>query len=156
MALCPNPLRAEHGQALVDLTTLPDRILPDKESQFSIVGDTVGDPVAMKAVVHFGNRMSRLVLTDPSLLYLFSQEDGRGAFAETIKPKNRIKDKGGNGNRNAAAAVFADNWTCADSLDAMPQDCRAKCQRALFQTSRSCRQLTACFPALLGFHEKII
>jgi hypothetical protein len=32
---------------------------------------------------------------------------------------NRIKDKGGNGNRNAAAAVFADNWTCAYSLYAM-------------------------------------
>jgi hypothetical protein len=60
---------------LVDLTTLPDRILPDKESQFSIVGDAVGDPVAMKTAVHFGNRMSRLVLTDPNLLYLFSQED---------------------------------------------------------------------------------
>lgn len=126
-----DPWSAEHALALLDQAKLLDRVLPDKDSQFSIVGHSFGGSVAMKAAALFGNRVLRLVLIEPNPFYLLSQEDRDGAFAEAMMLRNCIKEKGGNGNWDAAAAVFADYWTGAGSWDAMPADRRAKFARAL-------------------------
>jgi pimeloyl-ACP methyl ester carboxylesterase len=118
-------------QALLDQANLLSAVLPDTTSRFSIVGHSFGGSVAMKAAEVFQGRVERLVLIEPNPFYLLSQEGRNEAFSDALRLRNCIKENGGVGDWEAAAAVFSDYWTGDGSWDAMPEDRRSKFAKAL-------------------------
>lgn len=125
------PWSRTQGQALLDQANLLSAILPDAESRFSIVGHSFGGSVAMKAAEVFQDRVDKLVLIEPNPFYLLAQEGRNEAFSEVLALRNCIKENGGIGDWEAAAAVFADYWTGDGSWAAMPKDRRSKFAKAL-------------------------
>lgn len=123
--------RLPREQTLQDQAELLHEILPDRESRFSIVGHSFGGSVAMKAAALFGDRVERLVLIEPNPFYLLALSERANAFAEAKALRDCIKENGGKGNWEAAAAVFADYWTGDGSWDAMPEERRVKFAQAL-------------------------
>lgn len=126
-----DPWAAERAQTLCDQARLLEQILPDAIGRFSVVGHSFGGSVAMKAAAVYGDRVDRLVLIEPNPFYLLSQHGRDDAFAEALALRNCIKENGGRGDWEAAAAVFADYWTGEGSWAAMPGARRAKFARAL-------------------------
>lgn len=118
-------------QTLADQAGLLATILPDPESRFSIVGHSFGGSVAMKAAQVFCDRVDRLVLIEPNPFYLLSQSGRAEAFSEAKALRDCIKENGGAGQWDAAAAVFVDYWTGPGSWDAMPEERRSKFAKAL-------------------------
>jgi pimeloyl-ACP methyl ester carboxylesterase len=125
------PWSAERAQTLFDQARLLEHVLPDGIGRFSIVGHSFGGSVAMKAAAVYGDRVDQLVLIEPNPFYLLSQHGRGDAFAEALFLRNCIKENGGKGDWEAAAAVFADYWNGAGSWEAMPEDRRAKFGLAL-------------------------
>lgn len=125
------PWSVTQEQALLDQANLLPAILPDAECSFSIVGHSFGGSVAMKAAEVFQDRVDKLVLIEPNPFYLLSQEGRSEAFSEALALRDCIKDNGGAGDWEAAAAVFADYWTGDGSWEAMPAERRSKFSKAL-------------------------
>lgn len=125
------PWEMPRAQTLQDQAELLREILPDQHCKFSIIGHSFGGSVAMKAAALFGDRVERLVLIEPNPFYLLAQGDRPDAFAEAKALRGCIKENGGNGNWEAAAAVFADYWTGEGSWDSMPEERRIKFAQAL-------------------------
>lgn len=126
-----DPWDAERAQTLLDQARLLEQVLPDTIGRFSIVGHSFGGSVAMKAAALYGDRVDRLVLIEPNPFYLLPEHGRDAAFAEALSLRNCIKENGGRGDWEAAAAVFANYWTGEGSWEAMPPDRRAKFARAL-------------------------
>lgn len=122
---------ASRPQSLLDQANLLSAVMPEPENRFSIVGHSFGGSVAMKAAELFRGRVDSLVLIEPNPFYLLPLEGREAAFSEALSLRNCIKENGGKGAWDAAAAVFADYWTGEGSWEAMPEDRRSKFAQAL-------------------------
>lgn len=96
-------------QSLRDQVALIEKIPSLQNDNFSLVGHSFGGSVAMKAAVHFGERIDKLVLVEPNPFYLLDLEGRAEAFAEVLTLKNHIKS-GLNNNWKKAVSFFADYW----------------------------------------------
>ena len=104
------PWTAGRPQSLDDQAALVEAAIPDGVSGIGLVGHSFGGAVAMKAALHLGPRVEKLVLLEPNPFHLLCDHGRTEAFAEIASLGMVLRAHAGRGDWEAAAELFADYW----------------------------------------------
>jgi pimeloyl-ACP methyl ester carboxylesterase len=115
----------DHLQSLFDQVALIEKIPTLKDETFSIVGHSFGGSVAMKAAMHFGDRINNLILLEPNPFYLLKQEGRLGAFEEVLLLQHYIKSYFKN-DWEKAVSFFANYWNGKGSWEKLSEHQKEK------------------------------
>jgi pimeloyl-ACP methyl ester carboxylesterase len=101
------------------------------ERPVHLVGHSFGAAVALKAALHFGERVGKLVLIEPNPFSLLKQEGRMEAFLEARALRDHVKCFGSLGDWQSVAERFADYWGGDGTWAAMPDQRRSAFASAL-------------------------
>lgn len=109
-------------QTLADQGELVQPFIDQTHGCVTLVGHSFGGAVAMMVALHRPDKVSRLILLEPIPFCLLDEAGRVDAYAEVLRLRNIVKQCGGSGDWETAAAFFADYWNGEGTWDAMPPE----------------------------------
>ena len=115
------PWAGHMPQTLAAQAELVLALCEEVEGPIHLVGHSFGGGVALSAASLLGSRVGKLVLYEPTLFYLLSQNGRHEAFLEAKDLADHVRRFGAIGDWPTAAANFADYWLGDGSWAVMPE-----------------------------------
>ena len=106
-------------QTLADQGELVQPFIDQAHGDVTLVGHSFGGAVAMMVALHRPDKVSRLILLEPIPFCLLDEAGRVDAYAEVLRVRDIVKQCGGSGDWETAAAFFADYWNGEGTWDAM-------------------------------------
>ena len=114
-----SPWPSDREQSLADQGELVQPFIDQAHSNVTLVGHSFGGVVAMFAALRCPDKVSRLILLEPIPFCLLDEAGRVDAYAEVLRLRDTVKQCGGSGDWERAAASFADYWNGEGSWAAM-------------------------------------
>jgi pimeloyl-ACP methyl ester carboxylesterase len=114
-----SPWPDDREQTLADQANLVQPFIDQVSGDVALVGHSFGGAVAMTVALHYPVRVSRLILLEPIPFRLLDKEGRVDAYAEVLRLRDSVKQSGGSGDWEKAAACFADYWNGEGTWAAM-------------------------------------
>ena len=118
-------------QTLADQAELILALCSEVEGPIHMVGHSFGGAVAVTAASLLGSRVGRLVLFEPILFYLLSQDGREDAFHEAKSLADHVRECAARDDWPTGAARFADYWLGDGAWAVMPEKRRTAFVAAL-------------------------
>jgi pimeloyl-ACP methyl ester carboxylesterase len=117
-----SPWPDDRDQTLADQAELVQPFIDQDPGEVALVGHSFGGVVAMSVALRRPDKVSRLILLEPIPFCLLHEAGRVDAYAEVLRLRDTVKQWGGSGDWERAAAGFADYWNGEGSWAAMPPE----------------------------------
>lgn len=104
------PWPDDREQTIADQSELIQPFIDQAYGDVALVGHSFGGVVAMTVASQCPDKVSRLILLEPIPFCLLEKAGRLDAYAEVLRLRDSVKQCGGSGNWEKAAADFADYW----------------------------------------------
>jgi pimeloyl-ACP methyl ester carboxylesterase len=114
-----SPWPGDREQTLADQAELVQPFIDQAPGEVALVGHSFGGALAMSVALLHPDKISRLILLEPIPFCLLDEAGRVDAYAEVLRLRDTVKQCGGSGDWERAAAGFADYWNGEGSWAAM-------------------------------------